>query len=200
MLLYANLLGEDWTGLDDAVRRFHSPDPVIRAAGAFRVRRGRGLPARLLACLARLPAEGESIEVRLMVTAGPAGEEWRRTFAGRPLVSAQYARPDGLLAERIGPIEIRFRLDPAGGALLYRTEGAVLRAGPLAVPLPPWLCPRATASEAQAGDPDRITVRVEVALPLLGRLIEYGGDLRVAGGGSPAQGSGAAGANREPSD
>ena len=56
--------------------------------------------ARTMARFARLPAAGKAVDVRLQVTAREEGEEWRRTFAGRHLVSMQSARGAGLLVER----------------------------------------------------------------------------------------------------
>lgn len=117
------------------------------------------------------------MEVRLVVSARGDGEEWRRTFAGRPLVSMQARRSDGLLAERMGIVEMRFRLEVVGGALSYQTTGTALCLGPLRVPLPRWLSPRITAWERAAGDGDQVQVSVEVNFPFLGRLIAYDGKL-----------------------
>jgi Domain of unknown function (DUF4166) len=128
-----------------------------------------------MARLARLPAAGEAVDVRLQVTVQEEGEEWRRTFAGHPMVSMQYDRGAGLLVERMGIMEIRFRLEVVGGALNYRLAGAALRFGSLRVPLPYRLSPRVTAWERAAGDMNQIHVSVNVTLPLLGRLIAYDG-------------------------
>ncbi len=121
------------------------------------------------------------MDVRLQVTALEEGEQWRRTFAGRPLVSMQSNRPDGrfdgLLVERIGIVEMRFRLEVGGGALSYETVSAALRFGFLRVPLPHWLSPCVTAWERAIGETDQIHVSVDVTFPLLGRLIAYNGML-----------------------
>ena len=98
-----------------------------------------------------------------------------RTFAGRPLVSFQRNQPEGVLAEHIGPLEIRFRLEVSAGALTYRPGGAALRLGPLRLPLPSWLAPRVSAREKAVGDPNRTHVWVEVSVPLLGLLVAYEG-------------------------
>ncbi len=95
----------------------------------------------------------------------------------RPLVSLQFERADGLLAERIGFVEMRFRLQVVGGVLTYQTTSAALRLGALHVPLPYWFSPRVTALERPAGEGDQIDVSVEVRLPLLGCLIAYEGKL-----------------------
>src|SRR5436309_15538246 len=108
--LYPRLLGDSWHSLDDAVRRLHASGPLVHAVGVFRVRQGSNWLARTLARLARLPAAGENVDIELLVTASDGGELWRRTFGGRPLVSMQSARPDGLLLERTGLVELLFQL------------------------------------------------------------------------------------------
>jgi Domain of unknown function (DUF4166) len=175
--LYQKLLGASWTDLDVALRRLHDSGETVRAVGVFRVRDGNNRLARALARLARLPAAGEAVDVRLQVTAREGGEEWRRTFAGRPLVSAQSNLGAGLLVERMGIVEMRFRLEAVGGALNYQTAGAALRLGSLRVPLPYRLNPRVTAWEKAVDDTNQIHVSVDVTVPLLGRLIAYDGIL-----------------------
>jgi hypothetical protein len=130
-----------------------------------------------MARLARLPAAGEAVDVRLQVTAQEEGEEWRRTFAGRPLVSMQSARGAGLLVERLGIMEMLMRLEVVGGALSYQTVSAAMRLGPLRIPLPYRLSLHVTAWERSVGDTNQIHVTVDVTLPLLGRLIAYDGIL-----------------------
>src|SRR5262245_16766355 len=115
--LYLKLLGASWCELNYAMRRFHSSGETVRAVGVFRVRHGSNGMARAIARLARLPVAGEAVDIRLQVTAREEGEEWRRTFAGHPLVSMQSDRVDGVLAERMGIVEMRFRLEVAGGSL-----------------------------------------------------------------------------------
>jgi hypothetical protein len=130
-----------------------------------------------MARLARLPATGEAVDVRLQVTAQEECEEWRRTFAGRPLLSLQYDRGAGLLMERLGTVEMLLRLEVVGGALSYQTLSAALRLGFLRVPLPYRLSPYVTAWEKAVGDTNQIHVSVDVTMPLLGRLIAYEGIL-----------------------
>jgi hypothetical protein len=175
--LYQKLLGASWPDLDVALRRLHDSGETVRAVGVFRVRDGSNRLARALARLGRLPAAGEAVDVRLQVTARESAEEWRRTFAGRPLVSAQSNRGAGLLVERMGIVEMRFRLEAVGGALNYQTVSVALRLGPLRIPLPCWLSPYVAAWEKAVDDTNQIHVSVDVTLPLLGRLIAYDGIL-----------------------
>jgi hypothetical protein len=177
--LYPHLLGASWEELEETVRRLHSAGAIVHAAGTFRVRHGHNKLARLLVRLAGLPAAMETVAVRLIITPRVGGEEWRRTFAGRPLVSWQGPGPNSLLAERIGLLELRFRLEVAGGALLYRTHAVFLRLGPLRIPLPRCLIPRVAASEKSAGDGDQAHIAVEMTLPWVGLVIAYEGTLTV---------------------
>ena len=175
--LYQKLLDASWPDLDVVLRRFHDLGETVRAVGVFRVRRGNNRLARTLARLARLPAAAEAVYVELQVTAQEECEEWRRTFAGRPLVSMQSARGAGLLLERLGIVEMLFRLKVVGGALSYQTGSAALRLGSLRIPIPYRLSPYVAAWEKAVGDTNQIHVTVDVTLPLLGRLIAYDGIL-----------------------
>ena len=177
--LYPKLLGSSWHDLDNEMQWFHGSGRTIHAVGVFQVRRGSNTLTRTLAQLARLPAAGEAVDVQLQVTTREENEEWRRTFAGRPLVSMQSYRPDGrldgVMVERMGIVELRFRLEVVGGAINYHTVGAAVRFGSLHVPLPHWLSPCVTAWERAVGDMNQIHVSVNVTFPLLGRLISYEG-------------------------
>ncbi|MGE0130772.1 MAG: DUF4166 domain-containing protein [Blastocatellales bacterium] len=173
--LYPKLLGASWCDLDVAVRRLHGSGRMVRAVGVFQVRHGSNSLARALARLARLPAAGEAVDVRLQVTAREEGEKWQRAFAGHPLVSMQSNLSGRLLVERIGVMELRFRLEVAGGALGYQTVSAALRLGSLRVPLPHLLSPCVTAWEKASDNMDQIHVSVDVTFPLIGRLIAYDG-------------------------
>jgi hypothetical protein len=92
------------------------------------------------------------------------------------LASTQFATDDGLLAERTGPLELRFRLHVVDGAIEYRQVAAALRWGPIVVRLPRFLEPRVAAFE-EAIQADRTRIRVRCGLPLVGLLIGYDGFL-----------------------
>jgi len=175
--LYPKLFGASWYDLDNAIRRLHGSGETVHAVGVFQVRHGSDRLARSLVRLARLPAAKDAVDIRLRITTREDGEKWRRTFAGRPLVSMQSNRPDGLLVERMGIVEMRFRLEVVGGALSYQTVSVALRFCSLCIPLPHWLSPCITAWEKAVGDMNRIHVSVDVKFPLLGRLIAYEGML-----------------------
>lgn len=173
--LYPQVLGSSWNELDESVQWLHGQGRIVRATGTFRVCHGSNRLLRFLARLARLPAAGEAVDLQLIITPLNQGEEWRRTFAGRLLVSTQWKQAAALLAERMGPLEMQFRLEVVRGGLHYRTKRVTLCLGPLRVPLPYWLAPCVTAWERPSGARERTHVDVEATLPLVGLLIAYEG-------------------------
>ncbi len=167
--LYARLLGDTWAELPPMLRRMHREG---RAAGRFTIHRGRGVVHALLGWLCRFPAAGEDVPTRLVVRREGDGQSWERTFGTHALATAQYAR-EGLLVERLGPVECVFRLRAEGRALLYEQVEAWLRLGPWRLYLPGPLAPRidATVEEAPAG----MHVRVRIGAALVGGLLMYEG-------------------------
>ncbi len=179
MGLYQRVLGAAWEDLDVTVRRFHGEGKTIRAAGVFQVRHGKNWLARCAVWLAGLPAAGEAVAVQLAIIPQGDGEKWNRTFDNRPMTSLQVRRTNGLLAEAMGPMEIRFRLEVVDGALVYHPAGAALRLGPLRIPVPRWLAPSVSAWEKPTGDPECIDVLIQVTSALLGSLVTYGGTVMI---------------------
>jgi hypothetical protein len=175
--LYQQLLGESWWDLDEPIRQLHSSSGTVRAAGTFQVQHGSNRLARLLARLAQLPAAGETVALQLQIITQEGDETWLRTFAGRPMVTVQSRRSGGLLVERRGPVEMRFRLEVIAGALHYQTVSVTVGLGALRMPLPRWLRPSITAWEKSADAKEQIDVSVAVQVPWLGRLIAYNGRL-----------------------
>lgn len=175
--LYPKLLGNSWRSLDNVVRSLHACGAPVCAVGVFQIRHGSNWLARTLARLVQLPSARESADLKLYVAARGDGEEWRREFAGQTLVSVQARRQDGLLSERIGHFELRFRLNVVDGALSYESMSAALCLGSVQIPLPHWLSPRVTACESSAGHDNRVNVSVEAQLPWIGCFIAYHGTL-----------------------
>jgi hypothetical protein len=93
------------------------------------------------------------------------------TFQGR--------RPGGLLGEWFGGLELRFHLEVNRGALVYRQVRAYLRTPLVAAPLPRWCSPQVAAREEPTGAAGRTRVEVRVALPLMGLVLTYGGELEL---------------------
>ena len=90
------------------------------------------------------------------------------------LDTRQYRAGDGDLAERIGILEFRFRLEVSEGSLLFRQREAAFLWGPVRVPLPVAWAPTVDAREDAAGR-RQVRVHVRVALPVVGPLLTYDG-------------------------
>jgi Domain of unknown function (DUF4166) len=184
--LYPKLLGPAWSALDPVVQRVHADAALTHARGAFRVSRA---PGRLLGRIldaAHVPPSSSAAEVRLSICHRGLVERWHRTFGGRPLVTLQSEAPGGLLAERIGVLEFRFRLIVKDGALLYRQVGCIIRLGTLRVALPDWLSIKVAGREGPAsaddGSSPRTSVDVRVTTPGGSLLFAYRGIVRWCSG------------------
>ena len=171
--LYPRLLGPAWFDLDPVIRRMHLPGRVV--ISAFEIRAADGLIARAVRSALRLPARADARDTRLVITRDARTERWARTFGRRSLVTIQRELADGSLAETIGPLELRFRLHVAGGALCYIQAGAALTVGRWRLPLPRWLAPRVEAREEREDGGDRARVHVRISAPAIGFLMSYEG-------------------------
>jgi hypothetical protein len=173
--LYAGLLGGSWDKVAEAVRRAHATDQAVTGRGQFHIRHGDRAAARIMLRLCRLPAASEAASFDVKITPLPWGERWERNFSASTLVTTQ-REYKSLLAERVGFIELLFRLEVAKDSILFCQQGARLCAGPLRVPLPKWLAPSVQAIET-ATPSGRTHVSVTVTAPLAGRLISYEGEV-----------------------
>ena len=176
--LYARLLGSSWLQLAEPVRFAHATESTVGARGRLRIAHGRSHVARVLARLLRLPRASDAAETRLVVTPRDDGEQWRRTFDDRRLDTRQYQAGDGELAERIGVLEFRFRLEASDGSLVFRQLDAALMFGSVRVRLPAAWAPRVDAREDPAGA-HQIRIHVRVALPAVGPVLTYDGTIDI---------------------
>ena len=176
--LYARLLGSSWLRVAESIRSAHASESTIRARGRLRVAHGRSHFARFLARLLRLPRASDAAETRLVVTSSADGERWLRTFDDRRFDTRQYQAGDCELAERIGVLEFRFRLEASEGSLLFRQLEAAFLCGPVRLRLPARWAPNVEAREDPAGA-HQIYVHVCVALPALGPVLTYDGTIDI---------------------
>ena len=176
--LYRRLLGPSWLQLSEPVRVAHATESTVRASGRLRIVHGRSYFARLLARLLHLPRASDAADTQLVVTPGADGERWSRTFDDRRLDTRQYQAGDCDLAERIGVLELRFRLEASEGSLLFRQLDAALLCGSVRLRLPAMWAPRVDAREDPAGA-RRIRVHVRVTLPGLGPVLAYDGPIDI---------------------
>jgi hypothetical protein len=97
-------------------------------------------------------------------------ESWIRQFPTLTMTS-QIRLVDGQVEERLGAVQLTFKLAAVDGTL--KMELARMRF--LGVPCPKWLMPRILAEET--GTEDRLHFRVIAALPLVGFVASYFGHL-----------------------
>jgi len=170
---YERILGAHaWNQVPAAVRALHSEGEI---EGTFQVQRGRGLLARLLGWLLRLPPAGEAVPIRVQVEREGERLLWTRWFGTHALRTEERTRDD-LLLECRGPFVIAHRPVLTVEGLDHVQVFAGAGAGRFCVRLPRMLAPRIVASVRAAGDAAR--VEVSVSAPLAGLLIAYGGVAR----------------------
>ncbi|EBA09670.1 DUF4166 domain-containing protein [Sagittula stellata] len=126
---------------------------------------------RLLARVMGLPPAARNVPFRLVTEPDGQGARWIREIGETRMVSRLFATVDGLLAERLGLARVDTRLVTEAGGLRLVTE----RVAMLGMPVPRALWPRVVAREWQDGGLYRFDVAI--ALPLLGRLVSYTGQL-----------------------
>lgn len=174
---------EDWFGaafatLHPRLQALHREGGTLTGPVEFETGRGLG---RLLGWIAlrRLridPAAGpHTLTVRIRHDA--QGLHWARRFnGGRELVSLFRPHgqwPSGYWIERAGPLALKLDVDFVDGGWRWRPlEYRLCGRG-----LPRALCPRVEAGKRIVGDAYRFDIRI--ALPGLGTVLAYGGDLRL---------------------
>lgn len=175
--LYQALLGEAWVSVAPAIQIAHPPEMPVERAGRFDITHGCGLLARFLARWSKLPAAGNAVPTQLRVERTGNCEIWHRRFGSFPLDSTQYVQGPGILAERFGRIEFRFKVEARDGGIYFHQTRAFIRIGRCKLPLPAGLGPRVDAQEMPGDSPYQTRVRVTVRLPVVGLLIDYQGQM-----------------------
>ena len=133
------------------MQRVHTDASLTHAEGVFQVSRAPGWLLGRIFDVAQVPRSSRTARVRLAVSHRGLVERWHRAFGGRPLVTFQSEAPGGLLAERVGVLEIRSSLAVKHGALLFRQSDSALCAWvALRVPLPDWLSIKVAGREGPA--------------------------------------------------
>ncbi len=137
----------------------------------MRVVRGDGIIRGVIARAFGLPPSANNVPVRVNVTRDGDREHWLRNFDGRDLPSIQWEE-NGLLIEQISGARFAFNLVPDSKGLTYELRRSWM--GPF--PIPRLLAPRVFTTTIGFEDGWHLSMRME--LPLLGRMLEYGGDIR----------------------
>ena len=194
--LHRRILGKAWDELPSEIRDMHAGEGISRARGRAQVERGRGALARLVASAIGFPETAEDVDVSVTFEAENGRESWKRIFGEKSFWSEQFAgrnRSARLLCERFGPLNFAMALVVDEGRLRL----VLRRWSAFGIPLPLWLCPRASAHESVENG--RFHFHVEIGHPLTGLIVRYRGWLvpssNIAQGGpsravkAPAQSS-----------
>lgn len=167
-------MGPAWNELPASIRATHLAG---ESRGFIQVSWGRGLLARCLARVLGFPPPCARRELILEVQPVDGGDRWVRRMGTVTLTSTQSAS-NGLLLESFGRFVFAFRLLPHQLGLRYLQEHAALRLGAWQLRLPRWASPRIVAAVAQT--PAGPRTEVEVAAPLIGRVLRYEGIVQPA--------------------
>jgi hypothetical protein len=167
---YEAVLGEAFASLHAHVRRAHLPP--LRAEGTIDVEHGRGLLARSMIWLMKLPAVGPRQPVRLDVAEDGSELVWTRRI-GRSILRTRQRASGSRIVERSGLGRISFDLVVEEGALLYR-QASIHVAG---LPVPSSLSPRVGAVVSATAEGWEVVVTVEWR----GRIVcRYAGPIRAS--------------------
>lgn len=180
LAVYPTLLGDAWNNLAAPVQRFHTGEKMIRGQGSFAIQRGKSLLGRLMAGPMPLPNSGPAVPVGLTIQPNGSTETWKRNFDGRPFVTHQHIRQDGLLAERADFVELWFSLNvDQEGALNYQHLKTNLCLGPLRIPVPKWIAPQISAKEWAIPGSTEMCADIRVTTPGGEIIIHYNGALNL---------------------
>ena len=167
--LFQQALGASFFRLPESLRRLHSIRGRERYAGRCTIERGRNPLARLCAAIAGLPSSRQDVPTTVEFICDDRREAWHRDFGGARMPSTMTVH-DGLLRERLGPMQFRFALHANDGTIWWCVSGARLFG---LLPLPAAMFDGVRCREREVDG--RYEFLVEAALPLIGRIIRYEG-------------------------
>lgn len=175
--LFARAIGPKFDTLPDPIRALHeTPGRSLWRGEA--VTTGAANP--IAAAVARLfgfPPTLATCPVEVQVRADGDRAVWRRRIGGHRFLSVlSRPRTGGRVIERFGLLSIDLVLTVQADRLVYDVAG--WRLGPM--PLPRALAPR-TRTHETLDDQGRFVFDVEIAAPVIGRLVRYRGWLERAG-------------------
>ncbi len=171
---YESVCGRDACAVLPApIRALHDNVSRARWAGRAEVVGAANPLAFIAARIVGTPHAAQDVDVEVEFEVRDGVERWRRSFAGRPFVSLQHAgtgTDTGTVIERFGALAFALRntLDREG------LSQEIAAAYVLGIRLPRFLWPRVHARE-RIDAQGRFTFDVDIAMPLLGRLVAYKG-------------------------
>ncbi|HEY0338361.1 MAG TPA: DUF4166 domain-containing protein, partial [Burkholderiales bacterium] len=182
--LYEQILGDASPALPKPILRVHDVHDREDYHGEAIVVVGASWLSRACVRVMRLPRQVERVSLHVTIERTDQGEKWTRRFGSHEF-SSHLARPRdrklNVIVERFGPLSFRMGLHTSEAGLSMPIEGAYF----LGLRLPQWLTPISSSYET-VDDAGRFRFDVDVALPVVGRIVRYVGWLRPAGEQSAA--------------
>ncbi|MDA0339116.1 MAG: DUF4166 domain-containing protein [Proteobacteria bacterium] len=170
--IFAAALGEAFNSLFLVTQDIHRPDPVLALKGEAEVDEATNPLAKLAAWIFEFPPAASSTRLSVVIEADEDGtEHWARIFPDRVMRSIM-AAPNAetcSVEERFGLFRFRLRLDLLCSKLAMVPLSA--HWGP--IPIPKFLRPHIKATERATSGWHYFDV--DIALPLIGRLVHYRG-------------------------
>ncbi len=175
---YETVLGSSYARLAPPIQALHRFEYGATYKGRSHVTDAGNVWARVVARIVGFPTGMADCQVEVQLSRRDGVETWRRTFGSQSFLSTQEAgkgRFAHLIVERFGPLAFGLAIVEDAGRLrlVFRRWSA------FGCPMPRALAPRTLAFEHDADG--RFNFSVDIALPLLGRLVKYEGWLERVG-------------------
>jgi hypothetical protein len=191
--LIQRVLGDDWAALPAVIQRHYqitAPQQAIVVTGNMAIDYPRPLtPAlkllRLLGALVDLKGEQMAVQVRKWQQTDPSVLYWHRHIQAPNGKQCQFAsrmvwEQDHELIELVGMgFGIRLKLSVEQGKLIYRSQGHLLKLGPLTLPILDNLLLGSAIISEQALSEDTFLLDFQIVHPLWGKTYYYGGIFKV---------------------
>ena len=172
MSLFRSVLGEKFDALPAPIKALHEITLPHRFEGRAIVHAADGLIARTIARMSGLPGTSVETDIAVEIERDGDGEIWTRHFPPRPMRTRLW-REGEVLHERLGPIELRFRLEADTNGIVWHP----LSATSAGTPAPDAFLRGIRARESVRDG--RYHFDVGATLPWIGRVVAYDGWLHV---------------------
>lgn len=170
--LYRQVMGLDFDSLAHELQIFHSMTGKMKLSGQCSVTGPQTWLGKLMGWIFSLPRTTEDANLSFEMDADMHQETWRRHFSNRLMISRMRVIA-GTLVERLGPVDLHFRLKADNGKLIMLLAGISV-AG---IPCPRFLIPSVVAEETAS--PGKLHFNVAAHLPVVGLLVAYQGFLNI---------------------
>lgn len=175
--LYRCILGDAFENLPPEVRALHDSKARRTWRGEAKVTPGTSLLAKIARRLIGAPSHTGEVPVSVTFDPTAQGEKWTRDFGGQAFRSHQLegkGRDARLLVERFGPVAVSLALVVEGEKLhLVPRRWSIF-----GCPMPRSLLPKGGSYEAERDG--LFVLDVEIAVPVIGRIVAYRGTLSPA--------------------